>query len=162
MQMSPIACLLALFLSVSRSFDAMSHSWQTPDPGDFLWCHFPHLPNLEPGPKPRPVLVFAVDVHRTGVKIQVVPGTTQGLDRLYPGEAPILDTASAAFRLAGLSFDTKFQFGSMTVLPWDDRYFKAPPHRPFGDHPKLGLLHPTLVASFSAAFAVHKSRQSWL
>ena len=36
--------------------------WALPEPGDIVWCVFPELPDLEPGPKPRPALVVTVPV----------------------------------------------------------------------------------------------------
>ena len=137
--------------------------WPAPFEGDMLWCNFPQFPSLDPGPKPRPVLVLQVRTFpNEGLMLLLVPGTTQGLHKIYPGEALILHSDRPAFEHAGLAFDTKFQFGESVVLPWTHDYFKVPQHRPFGDTPKIGTLHPTMVRSFSAAYAAYKDRLSWL
>lgn len=137
-------------------------TWSAPEDGDFLWCNFPHLPSIEPGPKPRPVLLLQVRTFEGGLMLLVVPGTTQGMHKIYPGEAAIYAEDKAAFNNAGLAFDTKFQFANAVVLPWNSLYFKAPSHHPFGNTPKLGALHPTKVREFSVAYAAYQDRLSWL
>ena len=35
----------------------MSHAWILPAPDDIVRCLFQEVPNIEPGPKPRPAIV---------------------------------------------------------------------------------------------------------
>lgn len=131
----------------------MSAQWPTPDPGDFLWSHFPQDQNKSPGPKPRPVLVVSVVEREDGIAIAVVPGTSQKVTSLREGEVAITKLgAPSAYKLAGLSFDTKFDFKIILELPWSDEFFKTPPAMPYGNNPKVGTLHAEMVRPFAAAF----------
>jgi hypothetical protein len=132
--------------------------WTPPNVGDILWCHFPTLPGLDPGPKPRPALAVQVTTKDDGVVVAVVYGTSQRLDRLLAGEFALrLAQNPAAFALAGLSFDTKFNFKQRLELPWTDAFFKVPPKAPHGQNPKLGTLHPSLMQAARAAhLAAHR------
>jgi PemK-like, MazF-like toxin of type II toxin-antitoxin system len=128
--------------------------WPAPSPGDIVWCHFPFLPATEPGPKPRPALVVGVRTFEDGLTIQVVYGTTQRTTSLRSGEFLISkDTHAVAFKQAGLAFDTKFDLKKLIELPWTDRYFKVPPtpNPAFGQTPKLGSLHASMIKALSAA-----------
>jgi hypothetical protein len=58
----------------------------------------------------------------------------------------------AAYALAGLAYETKFDFKLMQDLPWSDRYFRPPPRNPFGNSPKMGTLHATAVHAVEAAY----------
>ena len=137
----------------------MQGAWVPPSPGDFVWCKFPETPATAPGPKPRPALVVAVVTRAEGVVVRVVYGTSQRVDRLKAGEFAILKTGnSGAFALAGLAFDTKFDFKVALELPWTDLFFKVPPRAAQGQTPKLGTLHPSLVRAAKAAHDVAASR----
>ena len=57
-----------------------------------------------------------------------------------------------AFAMAGLSFDTKFDFKAVVELPWTEDFFKVPPRAPHGQTPKLGTLHPSLMRAAKAAY----------
>jgi hypothetical protein len=84
----------------------MSHA-RLPAPGDIVWCLFPEVPNIEPGPKPRPAIVLSVERLDDGDKVSVVYGTSQHLMRLKTGEVAITQAKNpAAFKLAGLAYDT--------------------------------------------------------
>ena len=127
--------------------------WPKPDAGDIAWCHFPHLPSLEPSPKPRPALIIqvfedAAPCHR----VLVAYGTSQKTDALRAGEFLVARSMGEPYRLAGLSFDTKFNLGVCIELDYNDLWFKAPPAAPFGQRPKMGLLHASLMRSFQAAW----------
>ena len=79
---------------------------------------------------------------------------TWHLMRLKIGEVTITQAKNpAAFKLAGLAYDTKFDFKVIVDLPWSDRYFKVsvrnPPHR---NTPKLGTLHATMLRVVEAAY----------
>lgn len=86
--------------------------------------------------------------------MSVAYGTSQKTDRLYPGEFRIAKTEHpAAYASAGLSYDTKFDLGNVLELPFNTAYFSVPPHAPYGQIPKLGVLHPSMVRVAATAFA---------
>ena len=131
----------------------MTAVWKPPVVGDILWCHFPELPQLQPGPKRRPALSVRVRTKDDGVAVQVAYGTSQKLERMRSGEFAILRSQHpAAFALAGLSFDTKFNFKQLIELPWTADFFKPPPKARHGQTPKLGTLHASMMQAASAAF----------
>lgn len=137
----------------------MPANWKSPSPGDIVWCQFPELPDSNPGPKPRPALVTTVVTQEDGVVVHVVYGTSQRVDRLRSGEFSILKAANpAAFVLAGLSLDTKFDFKVIVALPWTEQFFKMAPRAPCGQTPKLGTLHPSLMRAAKAAHDAAASR----
>ncbi|WP_304350041.1 type II toxin-antitoxin system PemK/MazF family toxin [Comamonas testosteroni] len=137
----------------------MSSTWKLPAPGDIVWCMFPEIPDIEPGPKPRPALVMSVERREDGDVVSVVYGTLQKLNRMTTGEIAITQSKHpAAYALAGLAFDTKFDFKVIVELPWSDRYFKAPPRRPHGNNPKLGTLQATVMQAFALAHKAAISR----
>jgi len=128
-------------------------AWALPEPGDIVWCRFPNLPRRSPGPKPRPALVCGVTEREDGAAVAVAYGTSQGLNRLHAGEFAITKHGSpAAWRCAGLSFDTKFDFKQSVELPWNDDFFAVPAHAPCGQHPKIGSLHASMMQAAQAAF----------
>lgn len=59
----------------------------------------------------------------------------------------------AAFRGAGVSYPTKFNLKRRIELPFTETYFNVPPGAPFGQSPKLGTLHPSLIRRVNAAWA---------
>lgn len=136
-----------------------SATWRPPEPGDIVWCRFPHLPQREPGPKPRPALVLAVELRTDGVVLRVAYGTSQHVNRLKAGEFAVLRAIHpAAFALAGLSFDTKFDLKRQVDLPWSDLFFSTPPLPRHGPNPKLGTLHASLMPALRAAHLAERSR----
>ena len=126
--------------------------WPAPEPGDIVWCRFPERPRDKPGPKPRPALVLEVIELADGTKVVIAYGTTQKLDRMHAGEFAIRkhDNA-AAYKLAGLSFDTKFDLGKTLALPWDSMFFAVPHDPKHGQIPKLGSLHSGMMKVVQAA-----------
>ena len=137
----------------------MQGTWKAPSPGDLVWCWFPELPATTPGPKPRPAIVAGVVTREDGVVVSVVHGTSQRIDRLRAGEFAIRKIANAdAFGLAGLAFDTKFDFKMVLELPWTEQFFKVPPRAPHGQTPKLGTLHPSLLRAAKAAYEAAAKR----
>ena len=137
----------------------MRSNWKLPAPGDIVWCLFPEVPDMEPGPKPRPALVVSVERREDGDLVRVVYGTSQNLTRLKTGEVAITQTSHpAAYALAGLACDTKFDFKVIVELAWSDRYFKVPPGRPHGNTPRLGTLHATVLRAVEAAYRAAESR----
>ena len=137
----------------------MAH-WPQPHAGDIVWCHFPHLPGLAPGPKPRPVLIIKVfDDFAPSYVVLVAYGTSQKTDRLRAGEFVVTRSDGEAFTQAGLTHDTKFSFGQLVELPYTSSYFTAPPGA--GPHalPKLGVLHATLMRKAGAAWSAVQVRR---
>lgn len=131
--------------------------WAPPAVGDILWCHFPYVPDPNPGPKPRPALVVQVTVRVDGVAVAVAYGTSQRVERLVAGEFSICaQHHPVAYALAGLSFDTKFNFKQIVELPWTAAFFKVPPRAPQGQQPKLGTLHPSLMQAAQVAYRAAK------
>jgi mRNA-degrading endonuclease toxin of MazEF toxin-antitoxin module len=135
----------------------MAATWAPPEPGDIVWCRFPDLPRRSPGAKSRPALVCQVTEREDGVAVAVAYGTSQGLARLHAGEFAITKSGHpAAYRSAGLSFDTKFALLQVVELPWNEDFFAVPVQAPFGQTPKLGSLHASMMR---AAQAAHDARR---
>lgn len=84
--------------------------------------------------------------------VLVAYGTSQKTAQLHSGEFLIADSDTAAYRLAGLSYSTKFSFRSTVKLPYSNEWFKVPPGAPNGQTPKLGVLHPSLMQRVRAAW----------
>ncbi len=128
--------------------------WPKPEAGDIVWCHFPYRPGLEPGPKPRPALVVRVmeRTPQTGFRVLVAYGTSQKLNSLRSGEFAVRKDTSQAFKLSGLSFDSKFSFASCVELDYSDTWFLVPPNAPHGQCPKLGVLHAVYAKAAYAAY----------
>lgn len=137
----------------------MSQTWKLPAPGDIVWCLFPEVPAIEPGPKPRPALVMSVERWEDGAIVSVAYGTSQRLTQLKTGEVAITQIKNpAAYALAGLAYDTKFDFKVIVDLLWSDRYFKVPVRNPHGNTPKLGTLHATILRAVEVAYHAAASR----
>ncbi|MCF8208023.1 MAG: type II toxin-antitoxin system PemK/MazF family toxin [Rhodoferax sp.] len=137
----------------------MSRNWKLPAPGDIVWCLFSEVPDIEPGPKPRPAIVMSVERREDGDLVSVVYGTSQHLTRLKTGEVAITQVKHpAAYALAGLAYDAKFDFKEIVDIPWSDRYFKVPVRNPHGNTPKLGTLHATVLHAVEAAYRAATSR----
>lgn len=134
----------------------MTASWKPPEIGEIVWCHFPEMPETQPGPKPRPALILEIVEYDEEWAVRVIPGTSKNVESLHRGEAAITKANATAYALAGLSFDTKFDFKASIKLPWSNRYFKVPPRAPYGQTPKMGVLHPALYHAFAAAFNAAK------
>jgi mRNA-degrading endonuclease toxin of MazEF toxin-antitoxin module len=128
--------------------------WHPPTAGEIVWCKFPTEEKDQT--KPRPGLIVRVtlsDTERKMCWVTVAYGTSQKTAQLYAGEFLISKTLHPeAYRLAGLSHDTKFNFKRVATLPFTQNYFAPPPHAPNGDHPKMGLLHPSLASAARAAY----------
>ena len=137
----------------------MTPKWNLPAPGDIVWCSFPELPDVDPGPKPRPALVMAVESREGGGVVSVVYGTSQHVTRLKTGEFAIAQTQNpAAYALAGLAYDTKFDFKVVIELAWSERYFKVLPKNRHTNNPKIGTLHATVLHAVEAAFRAATAR----
>ncbi len=137
----------------------MAAHWPPPAPGDIVWCRFPELPRQSPGPKPRPALVLEVIQREDGLEIAVVYGTSQRVNKLSAGEFAITRLGhAAAYKAAGLSHDTKFDFKQTARLPWGDEFFAVPPGAPNGQKPLIGTLHASVIRAAAAAHAAEKQR----
>ena len=137
----------------------MATLWTLPAAGDVVWCRFPELPRQSPGPKPRPALVLAVIERDDGVEITVVYGTSQRVNKLSAGEFAITRLGhAAAYKAAGLSHDTKFDFKQTARVPWTDEFFAVPPGAPNGQRPLMGSLHASLIRAAAAAHAAEQQR----
>ena len=126
--------------------------WDEPTAGEIVWCHFPN--DIDPRPKPRPALILSVfDDNAPEFWVEVAYGTSQRTTELHRGEFSILrDRNPAAYRAAGLSFDTKFDLKQTVTLPYNAEWFSVPSAAPHGQKPTLGTLHPSLVRALEAAF----------
>lgn len=127
-------------------------TFAAPKPGDIVWCRFPNEAAFSPGPKARPALVLGVGRIGDETAVRIAYGTSQKVDQIFPGEFAILPTDNAAYAVAGLSYPTKFDLGNRVELPFNERWFGVPPGAPFGQQPKLGILHPSLMRRAEAAY----------
>jgi hypothetical protein len=93
-----------------------------------------------------------------GYPVAVVAyGTSQKVDRLYAGEFAILPSDNAAYAASGLAYPTKFNLGETYELEYNELWFGVAPGAPYGQTPKLGILHPSLMRRAHTAFtAVRK------
>lgn len=123
-----------------------------PRPGDIVWCCFPRTRSLQPGPKPRPALVLQVGEQQGNSWVKVAYGTSQKTDALFAGEFAVVPADGDDYALSGLSYPTKFDLGRTVELPFNEEWFAVAPGAPFGQHPKLGVLHPSLMQRARAAF----------
>jgi len=130
----------------------MTQWWAEPTAGDIVWCPLPD--NINPRPKPRPALILAVfDDNAAQFEVRVVCGTSQRTTPLHRGESTILRERNlAAYEVAGLSYDTKFDLKQTLDVPYTTEWFSVPPAAPHGRSPKLGTLHPSLVRALEAAY----------
>lgn len=126
--------------------------WPQPEAGDLVWCHFPHTAQVMPGPKPRPGLIVRVIDRNPHYRVLVAYGTSQKIAALRSGEFLMRRDGSAAFKLSGLSFDTKCSFAQAVELDYSSHWFKVPPNAPWGQIAKLGALHAVYGRAAHAAF----------
>lgn len=130
--------------------------FSAPKPGDIVWCRFPQEKSLHPGPKARPALVLRVGEMDGNTAVAIAYGTSQKVDRLFTGEFAILPSDGGAYKVSGLSYPTKFDLAHSVELPYNDRWFAVAPGAPFGQEPKLGILHPSLMKRAHAAHRAAK------
>jgi hypothetical protein len=81
----------------------------------------------------------------------VAYGTSRKVDQFHAGEFAITMADLAAYEAAGLSVPTKFNLARTSELEFNDVWFAVPPGAPYGQTPKLGILHPSLVRRAKAA-----------
>ena len=123
-----------------------------PAPGDIVWCRFPRVEGISPGPKPRPALILAVQDDVVPARVRVAYGTSRGADEVKPGEFRIGPEDGVAFSASGLALPTKFSMLKTVVLDYTDHWFAPAPARPPRQSPRLGVLHPTLLPRARAAY----------
>jgi hypothetical protein len=129
------------------------HWWAAPLAGDIVWCYFPEDLGVEPAQKPRPGLVLEVyDDSAPEYVVLLAYGTSQKISPLYSGEFSITPQDGTAYKVAGLSYPTKFNLRKRIQLPFRSDYFDVAPGAPFGQQPKLGQLHASLVRRVAAAW----------
>jgi hypothetical protein len=103
--------------------------------------------------------VLSVETREDGIAVKIAYGTSKKVTSLRAGEFAIQRSVHpAAFELAGLAFDTKFDCRQVIDLPWSDRYFKVPSHPRHGQTPKLGTLHPSVYRAAETAFKAAAKR----
>ena len=103
--------------------------------------------------------MLAVIERDDGVEITVVYGTSQRVNKLSAGEFAITRLGhAAAYKAAGLSYDTKFDFKQTARLPWGEEFFAVPPGAPNGQKPLIGTLHASMIRAAAAAHAAEKQR----
>jgi hypothetical protein len=86
-------------------------------------------------------------------EVRVTYGTSKRTTTLHGGEFIISSTGNrAAYDMAGLSYDTKFDLKRAIDLPYTSEWFAVPPAAPHGQTPKLGTLHPSLMLALQAAY----------
>lgn len=120
--------------------------------GDIVFSLFPEIKGIPAG-KPRPALVLAIVEFEDGSRgVRVAYGTSKKVNQLHRGEFAITPTDGSAYIHAGLSFPTKFDLRKQEHLPYTEQWFRVPPAQPFGQSPKLGVLHPSLIRRAQAAF----------
>lgn len=130
----------------------MPNAFPLPAPGDIVYCRFPETLG-KPGPKPRPALVTGLAEFDDGTRgVVVAYGTSRKTTQLLAGEFAVTPVDGEAFEAAGLSFATKFDLVHLVTLPYTDEWFRVPPVPFFGQTPKLGILHPSLMRRAQAAF----------
>ena len=122
-----------------------------PSPGDIVWCRYPQGRLSAPRPKARPALAMRIGENHGHPVVEVAYGTSQKVDRLYAGEFAITPADQAAYEAAGLSCPTKFNLGETFELDFNDEWFSVPAGAPYGQTPKLGILHPSLMRRAKAA-----------
>ena len=125
--------------------------FEPPQAGDIVWCRFPQGRIPGPGPKPRPALVLSVGEENGRPLALVAYGTSRKVDKLYAGEFAILPSDGTAFAASGLNYPTKFDLGETFELDYNDTWFGVPVNTPYGQTPKLGVLHPSLMRRVAAA-----------
>ena len=131
----------------------MTHPWWAePTAGEIVWCCFPD--DVSPRAKPHPALIMTVyGDDAPNFEVRVAYGTRKRCTTLHGGEFTISSTSNrAAYDMAGLSYDTKFDLKRAIDLPYTSEWFAVPPAAPHGQAPKLGTLHPSLMLALQAAY----------
>lgn len=129
----------------------MANYWPEPSAGDIVWCRFPEVVGV-PGPKPRPGLVIKVfDDDEPEFAVEIAYGTSQKTNRLHAGEFLIPEIPAAPYKLAGLSYPTKFNLKKLVQLPFNSEWFDLAPGN-IAQTPVMGTLHPSLHKAFLAAY----------
>ena len=86
-------------------------------------------------------------------EMHVAYGISKQTTTLYGGEFTISSIGNrAAYDMAGLSYDIKFDLKRAVDLPYTSEWFAVPPAAPHGQTPKLGILHPSLMLALQAAY----------
>lgn len=89
---------------------------------------------------------------------EVAYGTIRKLERLFGAEFAVGPEDGEAFVLSGLSYPTQFDLGRAMELPFNDVWFDVAPGTPFGQTPRIGVFHPSLVGRAKAAHGAVRRR----
>ena len=136
----------------------MPSAFPLPAPGDIVYCRFPETLG-KPGPKRRPALVTGLAEFEDSTRgVVVAYGTSRRVAQLVAGEFAVTPADGEAFEISGLSYPTKFDLARSVTLPYTDEWFRVPPIPPFGQTPKLGVLHPSLMRRAQAAYLAARPR----
>jgi len=95
---------------------------QLPAMLDVVWCRWPHSNIVNPGPKPRPVLIrsLAWDRKNDRYAVEVAYGTSN-MTKCYPNNLYV--TQAADMMEAGLLCCTRFDLNLTKRLPWASEFF---------------------------------------
>lgn len=75
---------------------------------------------------------------------------------LRRGEFLLRNDQSSAFKLSGLSFDTKFSFANAVELDYSNEWFKMSAVQANVQTPKIGILHSVYAkAAYAAYLAIY-------
>lgn len=96
-----------------------------PAPASVVWCNFPKIPKLDPGPKARPALVFAVRHADTPpgdrLLVKVAYGTSQLKTMTRPHDFAIGN--ARVLNQLRLFQATRFDLDQILWLPWAKPFF---------------------------------------
>jgi len=107
----------------------------------------------KPRSKPRPAFVVSMVKAEDGTDgVTVAYATSQKTDSLFTGEFLISPSDGESFRLAGLSYPTKFDLARTHTLPYTDEWFRVPPNPRYGETPKIGVVSGRLANRIRAAW----------
>lgn len=120
-----------------------------PVPGDIVLCFFPEGLSARNAGKHRPAIVMAVSTEKK--EVEVVYGTSQKLDRIYPTEVLFL-SSDPSFPRTGLRKSTKFDLSRKVKLPFNSQWFCPPEFPPGQTSPILGVVPPTSMAQLKKAY----------
>ena len=85
------------------------------------------------------------------VRVRVAYGTSRGITSVGATEILIEPGNAAAYALSGLSRTTKFCMTNVVVLDYTTLWFEQAPGVPPKPDPRMGVLHPTLLAELRMA-----------
>lgn len=100
-----------------------------PEIDSIVWCRFPEVSGLIPGPKLRPVLVQETHVNLDGTKAALsVSYGTKNLKKQERWDKDLIIERMIERYYAGLKFPTRFDLDpiNLMLLPWCSEFFDCP------------------------------------